>query len=179
MPTCLFLTRSDILQMNMSVLSMLTNSCHWAWSESLIPEQVGNKFLIYSGPLYQTVSVGEVGGGNETNPLVHSDIGNAALKEAITRSLKINNYLSSSKETSKYALNVFLVEIDLPQSGYTTTITTFVKYKLVDIKSKRVVFVESVDDIFIGPTRLKIVQENAMKKNIALFLEKLLSINRQ
>jgi len=153
-------------------------------AEKLIPYNLGNEYLIYSGPLYKSIVVDAVGGGQKTEPGMFSEIGNPELKEAIIRSLAQYNYLAFENKDGDYTLNVFLVEVG---SGgiYTITKTTFVKYKIINNKDNKVFYAEIIDasdtktisDVYYGNTRGRIAKENSMKKNIAKFIEKLFLLN--
>lgn len=153
--------------------------------ENMIPTQMGNEFLIYSGPFYQSISVDNVGGGEETNPMMFSEIGNPELKKAIINSLRRYNYYALTAEDAKYILNVFLIDIKRPTEGYTTIVTIFVRYKLTEIKNNKVVLdeiikasdIKTVEEVFVGPTRLRITQQEAMKRNISEFIKMLFSLN--
>ena len=154
--------------------------------EKMISNQIETEYLISSGPLYKSISVSKVGGGKETNPMMYSEIGNPELEKAIITSLRGYNYYAHSTEDTKYNLNVFLVEIDRPKSGFTTTITAFVRYKLIEIENNRTVIDEIVktsdtktsEEVFVGLTRMRIAQEEAIKKNIIEFIKILFAHNR-
>lgn len=154
---------------------------------NLIPKHLGNEFSINNGPLHKAIYVNEVDGGSESNNIKFGDIGNVELREAISTSLKENNYLQVSNQITKYSLNIFLVEINQPQPGFTMTVTTFIRYRLIDISNKNVIFDEIINasdtkttnDAFFGPTRNIIAMEGSLKKNIAKLIEKLFSINKE
>jgi len=154
--------------------------------EKMIPTQIGTEYLISNGPFYKSISVSNVGGGKETNPMMFSEIGNPELEEAIITSLRGYNYHALSTEDAKYKLNVFLVEVDRPKSGFTTTITAFVRYKLSEIENNRTVIDELVkttdtktgEEVFVGITRMRIAQEEAIKKNIIEFIKILFAFNK-
>ena len=169
------------------ILSMFSLGCPKPIApEKMIPTQIGTEYLISSGPLYKSISVSNVGGGKETNPMMFSEIGNPELEEAIITSLKGYNYNALSTEDAKYKLNVFLVEIDRPKSGFTTTITAFVRYKLSEIENNRTVIDEIIkttdtktaEEVFVGITRMRIAQEEAIKKNIIEFIKILFAFNK-
>ena len=155
-------------------------------SARMIPDHIGNDYQIHDGPLYNSIVVDQVGGGIRTDPMMWSQIGDPELREAIIRSLKENNYLANDNN-GDYALNVFLIEVDQPHSGYTITITTFVKYKVIKKKGNHVIYDEIIDasdtktvgDVFNGNTRDRIAKENSMKKNLAKFLEQLFHLNNK
>lgn len=182
-----FLYNSIRLVILLFVTVILTGCLKPIPTENMIPTQIGNEYLIYSGLLYRSISVSKVGGGKETNPVMFSEIGNPELEKAIIKSLESNNYYASTTEDAKYTLNVFLVEIDRPKGGFTTTITTFVRYKLTDDKNNKVVLDEivktsdtkTVGEVFSGVSRMRITQEESIKKNIAQFIKIIFSLNEK
>lgn len=155
--------------------------------ENMIPTGLGEGYIIYEGPLYKAISVSDVGGGQETNPMQYSTIGNPELEKAIIKALATNNYYATSSDNSKYNLSVFLVEIDIPMGGFTATVTTFVRYKLTEYKSQKVLLDEiikttetkTVSDVFTGFVRVRVAQEESMKSNIAKFIKILFSLNKK
>lgn len=156
--------------------------------ENLVPSNTADEYAISQGPLYRSIAIGKVGGGSETNPLMFSEIGSGELESAILSSLKANHFDAEDVRHPPYLLDVFLIEIDRPHGGaFTTTVTVFVRYKLTRLNDKKVVLDEiiktsdtkTVNDIFVGLTRLKVTQETAMQKNIAEFLKMASALNRQ
>lgn len=156
-------------------------------STNLIPTNLGNKSLIYNGPLYKAIEVDKVGGGSKPNLMGSPNIGTPELRQAIIQSLANNNYLSLNNENGDYTLNVFLIDIDRPRGGFTMTVTTFVKYQVINDDNKNVIYDEIIDatdtkkfsDSFFGPTRLRITEEDSMKKNINKFIEQLFLLNKE
>jgi hypothetical protein len=154
-------------------------------STHLIPNYLGNEFQINMGPLYKSICVESVGGGNKTSPMLYPDIGDAELNKALVDTLQTYHYLCSSEEDCKYKLSVFIVEIDRQRRGFTMTVTTFVRYKILSKENDNIIYDEIVDasdtktlkDASVGITRLRIAQEESMKKNIAKFINRLFLLN--
>jgi len=138
-----------------------------------------------NGKFYKSISIGEVDGGEKTNPLHRSEIENDELEQAIKVSLEINNYLSSEGYPTKYKLDVFLLEVDRPRQGFTITITTFIRYKLTDTTNNVLLFdticsasdTKTFGDASIASTRFIIAQGDSIKKNISQLLSLLYKMN--
>jgi len=137
----------------------------------------GNEYS-YSDALKENVAVLSVSGGEETNPFLTSEISSEAFQEALKQSLKSQGLLS---ESGKYKLKVEILNVDQPVFGMDFTVTTHVKYVLVDAVTSVVIFDETIaaphtapfGDSFSAVKRLRLANEGSGKKNIEMFLEKL------
>lgn len=174
--------------MIISVSIIFTGCAKPIGSERLIPKQLKERYLINTGPLYQSISVNKIGGANETDQMtLDPEIANSELRKAVEGSLQRGGYLSTSKENSKYTLDVYLIELILPKSGFTVTAKVFVRYKLTNNESKQIVYdqilssadTKGVSDTFFNWNRQTILQEEVMKKNMRLLLVNLSRLNNQ
>lgn len=137
-----------------------------------------------TGPLYKNISINDVGGGKKTNPLIYPEVGSNELKEALKISLARHQFYAAENKP-EYFLKAFLVEIKRPMSGWTMTMTAFIRYTLTRARDNEVILDEiisssstkSMKDTLSGTKRFKITQEEVMQKNIALLLERLEEIN--
>jgi hypothetical protein len=133
-----------------------------------------NKFLMHS------VSVKQVTGGQETNPLWTSKINNENFRQALVKSLQQANLYNSSIQP-RYALNAELKMLDQPIAGFDMTASCQVHYTLHDIKQDKIIYDEDIlasytarmGDAFIGTERLKKATEGAAKANIQKLIEAL------
>jgi hypothetical protein len=135
-------------------------------------------------PLRDNVTVKDVSGGDKTNPLWKSEIGNDEFRGALESSLKSAGLLEGRKGGGKYALSAKLTGVDQPLFGFNTTVTTHVAYVLTDTATGKALLDESVSaeftakvsDAFLGVKRLQIANEGAARANIAQSIEKLLRL---
>lgn len=163
-------------------------------SAKLVPDNIPKEHMVNGGPLCRSIFVENVDGGKETHPLLFPDIGNPALKEAIIESLQASNYLSADRDASDYGLTVFLVEIDCPPGGYSKTVTTFVRYKIIGKQSGGILYDEIIDAIdtkawndgsygkdVLAPAGevFGLALENSMRKNIQKFIKELSLLNHK
>lgn len=132
----------------------------------------------YSAELKQSVEVGDVTGGKETNPLWTSEISSDAFSTAVKQSLSDQGLLS---ENGRYKLTVNMLSVEQPFMGFDLEVTTYVEYSLVDSEDNSVVFKETIiapytatmNDAFAAVKRLRLANEGAGQKNIEMLLEKL------
>ncbi|GGC94762.1 hypothetical protein [Halopseudomonas salina] len=132
----------------------------------------------YAQELNKNVALDTVSGGRETNPMWTSEISNQSFLGALRNSLS-NQGLYSDK--GRYNLQVAMVGVDKPLVGFDMTVTTRVRYTLVDTKTNQKVFEElvvaphtaTVGDAFVAVTRLRLANEGSAKKNIENFLRRL------
>lgn len=132
----------------------------------------------YESGLKENVAVSPVAGGKKTNPAWTSEISSEAFQGALEESLKAQGLLSA---TGKYKLKVEMLSVDQPMIGLDMTVTTHVKYTLVDTTSNAAIFQETVvaphtatfGDSAMGVKRLRLANEGSGRKNIEIFLEKL------
>lgn len=133
-------------------------------------------------PLTGKVVVGEVKGGQDTNPAWTSEIGSIEFKGALEDSLKTAR-LSSSFALADYVLDAELLEVDQPHFGFTFTVKTTVHYVLKEKSSNRTVIDQVITadgtattgDAFSGVKRLEIANEKSAQENIKKIIDILYS----
>lgn len=134
--------------------------------------------------LHQTVAVKKVAGGESTNPLWTSEIGNPEFRGALSQSLKEAGLLAEAG-TAKYALSAELVKVDKPLIGLDMTVTTQVRYTLVAKDTGKPVFSEVItapytatfSDSALAVKRLRLANEGSARKNIGDFLNALVKLH--
>jgi hypothetical protein len=123
------------------------------------------------------IAIGQVAGGEETNPMWTSEISAESFRTALQQSL-INYRLHSPN--GPYQLNAVLMNVDQPLIGLDMTVTTTVAYALVDRSEKEVwsrtvtaPYTATMSDAFLGVERLRIANEGSAKENIRRALDAL------
>lgn len=132
----------------------------------------------YDKALKKAINVGTVTGGEETNPLWTSEISDEAFYGAIRKTLELQGLLSDS---GRYRLSVSLLNVDQPSFGFDMTVTTDVKYTLVDSRTGKTLLnktikaphTATVGDAFVAIERLRLANEGSGKKNIGAFMKAL------
>jgi hypothetical protein len=136
-------------------------------------------------PLRDSIAITKVGGGEKTNPLLVSKVGDKELHETLRLSLKQCGFLSTSDFAAPFRLEVFLIELKQPPGGLTIIVTSVIRYKLTRSCDNQVVYDDiitasyqaTVGDAVYGPHRLKLANEGSIRANITTFLENLRSLN--
>ncbi len=147
------------------------------------PEQMATQTLVQRAPaaLLGKVAIGDVTGGKATNPMMFAEVGNEQLREALRLSLLQAGYLSPAPEAATITLTVGVVGVDRPAAGYTTTVTTLIRYVLTNRAGGKPAFDQLVSgactlhlsDEYYGQSRLKHTEECAVRNNITAFLSML------
>lgn len=124
------------------------------------------------------ISIVDIAGGKETNPLLLSKVSNEAFAKALEVSLENNGYLSAD---GKYGLDAELLGLEQPVFGFDFTVDSIVNYNLTTKKGNSVVFKDTikskgtatVGDSLLGVERLKMANEKSVQNNIKDFLKTL------
>lgn len=140
---------------------------------AMVPELTNETIIKEASALRETVSVGTVGGGKETNPLWTSEVSNTDFAEALRQSFAAHAMLAT--ETGVYRLDAELVELKQPFAGFNMTVTSIVNYTLTNVETDEVVLEETISeaytakagDAFVGVKRLQLANEGSIKSNIS------------
>lgn len=132
--------------------------------------------------LKNSIAVADVTGGRETNPLWISQVSSEAFRSALEDSLSNAGVFERVLSASKYRLTADLNQLEQPAFGLDMTVTSSVKYTLVETKSGKQVysrlvrapFTAGFSDSPLGATRVRIASEGSIKKNIELLINDLL-----
>ncbi len=151
----------------------------------MVPESTLFPSCSPDSPLCNAIAISKVGGGEKTNPLLQSKVGNRELDEALQLSLKQYGFLSTSDVEAPFRLEAFLIELKQPPGGYTMIVTSVMRYKLTRSRDDQVVYDDiitasykaTIGDTFFGTHRLKLANEGSIRANIAVFLQHLRSLN--
>ena len=156
------------------------------------PARTGNMVAAPSAPLTgertalrNAVAVGPVTGGQETNPLWRSKVGNAEFADALRSSLQRAGYLAPRPDSARYMLTAELVELDQPMIGFDMTVSTRVLYGLSDRTAGRPIWGDQIETRYtadrgplLGPSRTQVANEGAVRENIRQMLDRLARIDR-
>ena len=147
------------------------------------PAQVDNMRVDHSvnmnfdKSLADSIKIDDVEGGEETNPMWTSEVGNKEFKAALNASLKSQGLLSETNK-SGYELTATLVESDQPLFGADFEVTLSIRYILIEMKNDKVIFnkviktpyTATMGDSLLGVKRLRLANEGSAKKNITELL---------
>ena len=130
------------------------------------------------------ITVRNVTGGSDTNPMWMSKVSNDDFKKALEDSLK-SARLHEGGVPARYQLDATLLKLDQPVFGLDLTVTCTTQYDLLEAGSgKRVYtrtvttpFTARVSDAFIAVERLRIANEGAVRENIQQLLREILELD--
>lgn len=146
-----------------------------------VTEQDQVSIAAFDPALKKSVHVAGVEGGEATNPAWTSEISNESFSLALKKTLKHYGLLSAS---GRYQLNVDMLNVDQPLLGFDMTVTTRIRYRLVDSETGQAVIDEVIlapytataGQAFLGVERLRIANEGSAKRNIQRFLDELAAL---
>ncbi len=135
--------------------------------------------------LQNGISIDTVSGGENTNPLWTSEIGNTEFRGALEASLRAARLLADG--SGRYTLKAILLSVKQPMVGFDMTVTTTVRYTLTERASSRVVFdkpiassfTATVGDAFLGYKRLRLANEGSARNNISQLVDELYRLDLQ
>lgn len=164
----------------LAVAGILSACASGAQVSQMVPAPGPVPVAEQSSPLYQAVAVGNVTGGQDTNPMWISKVGNADFSQALSQTLMAHSMLGR-QDGGRYVLDVVLKDLDQPVFGLTFDVVSKVGYRLNDKKAGSVVMDEevsatgsaSVSDAFAGVERLRIANERSIKNNLQDFMKRL------
>lgn len=131
----------------------------------------------------EAISVKDVTGGKETNPMWVSNVSSADFSRALEASLKDAGLLSGNNQGSKYQLIAHLQKLDQPLFGASMTVTATVQYSVIERATNKEVLARTVampytaawNEAFMGSERLKLANEGAIRVNIQQLIDALLA----
>jgi hypothetical protein len=132
--------------------------------------------------LQHAMCVRSVSGGENTNPLWVSEVGNPEFREALTSSLS-NAGLLSPQNSCKYFVDVNLLGVSQPTVGVSMTVKSYANYKVYDGPGNPILlatisasYTAGAFDAFAGYVRIKHATEGSIRESISQFLDKLRTV---
>jgi len=132
--------------------------------------------------LRNNISIKDVTGGKETNPMWTSNVGGGEFTLALEQSLRNVGLLAANREAGRFTLTSHLQSLDQPMFGFDMTVTASVNYIVVERATGKEVFQKTVvlpytakmGDSMMGVERLKLANEGAIRVNISQFIDDIL-----
>jgi len=133
-----------------------------------------------SAALKRSVVVRDVTGGRETNPMWTSQVSNDAFRRAIEDSLRSAGILGGGSGT-RFRLTADMIRLDQPMFGASMTVSSQVRYSLVEISTGKEVYGRVIDASytaawnasFLATERLRMANEGSVRENIDALLKDL------
>jgi len=134
--------------------------------------------------LRSAISVSDVTGGRETNPMWTSQVSSDGFQRALEMSLQSAGLYERLVARSRFRLIADISRIDQPMLGIDMTVTSTVRYSLIDSSSNKEVYgrvitasyTAKISDALIGAERLKLANEGSMRTNIEKLIEDLMAM---
>lgn len=127
--------------------------------------------------------VGNVTGGEPTNPLWVSKVDNGGFRDALTQSLQLRQLLAASPTSCRYAVDANLLGLSQPTMGLDLTVTAHVNYTVgkegaAPLLAETITtpFTATFGDSPIAIIRLRMANEGSIRGNISHFLDKLRTV---
>jgi hypothetical protein len=129
-------------------------------------------------PLQHAMCVRNITGGEETNPLWVSKVGDSDFRAALNGTLDAAG-LSAPSTSCSYPIDVNLLGLSQPALGLDMTVTSHVNYKVYDRTGQPLLlatidapYTAKMSDSFIGFERLRLANEGSIRVSIQQFLDK-------
>ena len=157
-------------------LGLLGGCASGARTANMVVEVTPETVLTEDSPLFAGVELESVSGGEETNPLWTSQVGDVEYEEALRLSLANHAMLADSSAT--YVLVAELVELEQPFVGFDMEVISTARYVMMEAETGDVVFDETFTTPFTADfsssfravERLRLANEGAMRANIGAFI---------
>jgi len=164
------------------IITLITGCASPARVDKMIAtnnDVVGDEPLTTS--LSNNIHVISVLGGEKTNPLWTSEIGNEEFKMALESSLRNAGLYNAIQSSGKYELTATLLEVNQPLFGASLTVTMKVRYTLIDSSSRNALmdseiyesYTAKFSDSFLAVERLRLANEGSARINIARLIDEL------
>lgn len=135
-------------------------------------------------PLRNNVAVLEVSGGQGSNRLWASKVGNAEFAQALSLSLGDAGLLAADAATARYTLSARMERLEQPLTGMSLTVTATVSYSLVERASGHELlhrtftlpYTAPFGETFGAIDRMRLANEGAVKTNIAALVDDLVAL---
>lgn len=130
------------------------------------------------------IAVTDVTGGRETSAMWTSQVSSDDFRRALETSLQNAGLYNRVAGASRFQLTADLTRLDQPMLGLDMTVTSTVRYSLVDTKTRKEVygrviqmpFTAKFSDAFAGVERLKIANEGSVRANIQAVIDDLIAL---
>jgi len=132
-------------------------------------------------PFKENISVGNVSGAEETNPLWTSEIGNEDFKKALVQSLQNAKLLNWDEKKTQYTLNAQMISVVQDMFGIDLEVTAIVQYTLINKTNNQETFstvihspyTATFSDAFLAIERLRLANEGSARANITQLIKEL------
>lgn len=162
-------------------LAIMAASCAQPARPSLMSAPNILPAIVGANPtLQQSVTVNDVTGGKETNPLWTSQVGSIDFQQALERSLQNSVLLATIPSEANFVVSAQMLELKQPLIGASLTVTSRVSYHVMDRATSEVFMNEEVvtpytanfSSALYAVERLRLANEGAIRVNIGEFVKR-------
>lgn len=135
-----------------------------------------------ASPLAGMLCVGSITGGETTNPLWTSEVGNAEFRQALVASLDNAGLLAQQSSDCVYKVTANLLGLAQPIAGFNLEVTANVNYSALSQGTGAPYFQRTIitpytaefSDAFLAVERLRLANEGAIRASIDQFITQLI-----
>ncbi len=134
-----------------------------------------------SFPLKHRLLIGNVSGGEETNPMWTSEVGNEEFRAALEESLRVGQLLARSDQDALYVLRATLLNVHQPMIGFDLKVDSKVRYELNSRSDGKHLWEDTVSadytatvgEAFLAVERLRLANEGSIRENLQALIQRL------
>ena len=163
----------------MMLLPLLVGACAMPADSSRMSVQPTSGQAPFPAALQAAMCVRTVTGGESTNPLWVSKVGDAEFRDALANSLKANA-LDAGAGTCRYPTDANLLGLSQPAAGFSLEVVSHVNYKVYDaagapilLETVNAPYTAGFSESAIAIIRLQRANEGSVRVNIQEFLDRL------
>jgi len=137
-------------------------------------------------PFKNGLTIKQVNGGEETNPLWTSEVSNSGFGEALKQSVQQSGLMAPTPLEARYDVYATLASMDQPLFGLDFQVTSRVNYRVIERETLKTWFDEGVvssytatfSDAALAIQRLRFANEGSIRENITEFIKRLMSVDK-
>lgn len=161
--------------------SVLAGCASGARSTALTPQPTEKTIVTSDELIYQSIAVGAVSGGRESDAVSGSQISSGEFREALEGALKLNGLWALNDP--RFTLDAQIEQVDQETFDINLDVVTTVFYRMRDIASGAIVYEKRViegfeaqfTDSFVRSERFRLANEGSGRANIQSFIEGLVA----
>ncbi len=161
--------------------SVLAGCASGARSTALTPQPNENTIVRSDELIYQSITVGSVSGGRESDVISGSQISSGEFREALESGLDLNGLLA--RDAPRFTLDANIEQVAQETFDINLDVDTTVFYRLRNTANGAIVYEKRVEanyeaqfsDSFVRSERFRLANEGSGRLNIESFIETLVT----
>jgi hypothetical protein len=161
----------------LAILLAVSGCASGARPDAMTATMTPETMIDSTSPLRNAVRIGTVTGGGETNPAWLSNVSAADFRTALEQSLAAHGMKATGP--GRYAIDAELLSVERPIFAFDMTVSATIRYTVTGTGGRieeTVVtpYTVKFSDTPLGPERLRLAVEGAMRANIDAFIKRLI-----